>query len=275
MGRISSFAKEPKVLSKSVDAIPDVGNTEGKEMTTIKSKDPVKESTLTVELLSSLVPKHLKSQVKQSLIDTINNSIKDPEHMAYYRENVIGLTSVLSKGKIQLDKYLNAVRYVSFKQMGCTNKDAYIKTFPNKYADFVARGVSIKDISSYYTMYDQTKTVTLVKEQSMIPVYIHNMDIRQQLITKLFTIAMNDNESTRNQIEAGKVVIAETKPPEESKIAIDIGVKQESFIDEFNDAMKIMVQKQKELIAQGGDVKAIANAKIVTDKHDEEDIIDV
>ena len=57
--------------------------------------------------------------------------------------------------------YVNAVKYVSHKLMGCTNLDAYVKTFPVKYQGFLNQGVLSKDIASYITAYNKSKLVNL------------------------------------------------------------------------------------------------------------------
>jgi hypothetical protein len=104
---------------------------------------------LTKKELSAALPQQMKKSVSDELLNKINKTLGDPEELQTYKENLLSYTSVLQKGKFKLENYLNAVRYVGFKMMGLCNREAYIKTFPEKYQDFLTRGVEEKDIASY------------------------------------------------------------------------------------------------------------------------------
>ena len=62
--------------------------------------------------------------------------------------------------------------------------------------------------------------------------------------------------------------------PMEAKIELDIGVKKDNVIDDYEKAMKMMVEKQREMIEQGADVKSIANAKIVYREVEDAEIVE-
>ena len=226
---------------------------------------------LTVDQFKLALPSHMSSCVNQELIDTVNSALKDPEAMEIYKENLLSFTSVLQQGKFKLSGYVNAVRYVGFKVMGASNKDAYVKTFPDKYQRFLTEGVSEKDIASYITAYNKSKLVNLIFAQAQIPTHILNAPIFQRAINVQADLMINA-KSEMVRFNAANSLLTHLKPPEVAKVELDIGISHNSVIDDYEKAMLMMVEKQMELIHQGGDLKMIANASV---KAVDNDIIDV
>ena len=216
---------------------------------------------LTEEQFKLALPPQMKSSVNQELINSVNSALKSSEAMEIYKENLISFTSVLQQGKFQLDKYVSAVRYVGFKVMGSSNKDAYIKTFPDKYQQFLQEGVAEKDIASYITAYNKGKLVNLIFAQAQIPTYILNAPLFQKAINAQADLMMNA-KSEMVRMNAANSLLTHLKPPETTKVELDIGITHSSVIDDYEMVMRRMVEKQKELIAAGGDIKQITNASI-------------
>lgn len=226
---------------------------------------------LTLEQFRQALPEQMTPAVNQELVDTVNASLKDPEAMEIFKENLLSFTNVLQQGKFTLEQYINAVKYVGFKVMGLSNKDAYIKTFPDKYPNFIAKGVSEKDIASYITAYNKSKLVNLIYAQSLIPTHILNAPLFQQAINVQASLMLNA-KSEMVKFNAANSLLTHLKPPEAAKIELDISVNRSNIIDDYEKVMRQMVEKQKELIAAGGDIKQITNASI---KPFSEEIIDV
>jgi hypothetical protein len=238
------------------------------------NQDQIKESmnALTLDQFKQVLPEKMKKSVNQTLLDQINTTLEHPETMAILRENMLSYTSVMRDGRFKISSYISAVKYCSFKFMGDTNRKAYIRTFPDKYNQFIAEGVSEKDIASYYTAYNKSKLVMLIMEQSMIPVHVLNNHMFQDALNIQFEIASNPDVAPKVRSDAANSLIVNLKPPEHRKIEIDVGVNQGSVIEDYQMAMVMMVKKQKELLEQGGDLLSIANASV---KWAEKDIIDV
>ena len=97
---------------------------------------------LTVDNIKEALPAHLKNSASQNLADHVNQIAQDPEVAEHVRNNFISYTAVLTQGKFQVEEYINAVAYVSYKIMGYTNKESYARTFPQRYAALAARGAS-------------------------------------------------------------------------------------------------------------------------------------
>lgn len=221
---------------------------------------------LTEEQFKDALPANMRKAVNPILVMRVNNTLESEEEWQHYRENLLSYVGVLQQGKFKLEGYLNAVRYVGFKVMGCTNKDAYRKTFPDKYSKFVMDGVVEKDIASYMTAYNKSKLVNLIFEQTFIPSYILNAPVFQDAINKQVAIMNDPAASFKVQSDAANSLLTHLKPPEVKKVELDIGISSDNIIDDYKKAMGTMVEAQMKLIKAGGDVKAIANAPIPVEK---------
>lgn len=187
---------------------------------------------LTVVDLTAALPKQVRGKVSEELVAAVNGLVKDPEMRAMYRDNIISYTNVLDKGKFKLTSYLDAVRYVSFKLLGETNIKSYTKTFPAKYANFKASGVSDADVAKYVHAYNKSKLVNLIWEQSMVPFHVLNQDARQKALNIQLDLAMNA-QSEKVKTDAANSILTHLKPPETAKIELDIDVKESSALTDL------------------------------------------
>lgn len=216
------------------------------------------------------LPPQMHGAVTPDLMQMINSALKNTEAMEIYKENLLSFTSVLQQGKFKLSSYVNAVRYVSFKIMGSSNKDAYIRAFPDKYQRFLQEGVVEKDIASYITAYNKSRLVNLIFAQAQIPTYILNAPLFQRAINVQADLMLNA-KSEMVRFQAANSLLTHLKAPETTKVELDIGITHNTVIDDYEKAMLRMVEKQKELILAGGDLTQITNASVRPDP----DIIDV
>jgi len=220
---------------------------------------------LTLEQFKNALPARIKSTVNQELIDSVNTSMADREAMEIYKENLISFTSVLREGKFKLSSYVSAVKYVGFKVMGSSNLDAYIKTFPDKYQQFLIEGVSSKDIASYCTAYNKSKLVNLIFEQALIPTHILNAPLFQKALNVQAALMVNDDVSPKVRCDAANSLLTHLKPPETKKVELEIGLKEDSTINTLRDSTLALVEQQKKLLAAGVTALDIAHSKLVID----------
>jgi len=216
---------------------------------------------LTADQFKLALPPQMKSAVTDELMLTINTALKNSEAMEIYKENLLSFTSVLQQGKFTLSQYTNAVRYVGFKVMGSSNKDAYVKTFPDKYQTFLKEAVSDKDIASYITAFNKSKLVNLIFAQAQIPTHILNAPLFQAAINCQASLMVNA-KSEMVRFQAANSLLTHLKAPETIQVALDVGITANTVIDDYEHAMRLMVEQQLQLIANGGDLKQIANASI-------------
>lgn len=222
-------------------------------------------SALSVEQFKSALPDKVKKSVNQELIDQINTTLSDPEMYESYRDNLLSYTRVMADGRFKVDSYVSAVKYVSHKLMGCTNIEAYTKTFPDKYDRFVQQGVTAKDIASYVTAYNKSKLVNLIFEQTMIPSYVLNQDLYQKALNVQAELMMTAH-SEKVRTDAANSLLTHLKMPETQKVELDINVKEDSSIGALR-AATMELARQQRLSMESGQMNAqeVAHTKLVID----------
>lgn len=220
-------------------------------------------TALTVEQVEKALPANLKNAATQSLTDQINNIVSDPIVAEQVRNNFISYTSVLKDGKFKTEDYLHAVTYVSYKLMGDTNQDAYFKTFPQRYAALVARGVTSKDVSAYVSAYNKGKLVNLILEQTLVPTWVLNADIYQRAINTQADLMINaQSEMVRTQ--AANSILTHLAKPKEAGPLINLDMRENSGMSELKDLLTNLARKQRDMIQEGTvSTKEIAEQRII------------
>ena len=218
---------------------------------------------LTLDQFQLALPDKVKKSINQELIDQINNTLSDPEMYESYRDNLISYTKVMADGKFKVTQYIDAVRYVSFKLMGCTNIEAYTKTFPDKYQRFIQQGVQAKDIASYVTAYNKSKLVNLIFEQTLIPSHVLNQDLYQRALNVQADLMINA-KSEKVRCDAANSLLTQLKAPELKKVELDIGVKEDGSIAALR-ATTLELARQQRLMVESGAMNAqeVAHGKLI------------
>lgn len=218
---------------------------------------------LTLDQFKLALPDKVKKSINQELIDQINNTLSDPEMFEQYRDNLISYTKVMADGKFKVTQYIDAVRYVSFKLMGCTNIEAYTKTFPDKYQRFVQQGVSAKDIASYVTAYNKSKLVNLIFEQTLIPTHVLNQDLYQRALNVQADLMMNA-KSEKVRCDAANSLLTQLKAPEVKKVELDIGVKEDSAIAALRQTTMELARQQRLMVESGAmNAQDVAHGRLI------------
>lgn len=218
----------------------------------------------TVDLVVRTVPPNLKKSVTQHLVDLLNNVSTDPEIADAVRNNFLSYTSVLQDGRFKLEEYLNAVKFVSFLLMDMSKKDAYIKTFPDRYQRLLSEGADEQVVSSYVSMYAKGKLPNLILEQSLVPIWVLNQDKRQKAINRAAYLMANA-KSEMVQITAANTLLTHLAPPAEAaKVNININQQGETTsLQQLEGMFHQLAAQQKQLIEQGIPTKTIAAQPII------------
>lgn len=208
--------------------------------------------------------------VDEKVLDLIKQSIDEPEFAGErFIDTLITYQSVLeSNSTYGISDYIKAVRFVAFLESNEGNAtDAYIKAF--SYTDFVksrigfpADSPEMTNISSAASRYRKSKLVVAIMSQAEVPLYIMFQGYRYKAISRLAK-EMEEANYPRDRINAADKLLTHLKPPEGLKIEVDVNTAKEDVIDTYEEAMKNMVKKQRELMIAGGDVKEITNVKIL------------
>lgn len=222
-------------------------------------------SALTIDQFQRALPDKVKRTINQELIDQINTTLSDPDMYEAYRDNLLSYTKVMADGRFKVTDYVNAVKYVSHKLMGCTNIDSYSKTFPDKIQRFTAQGVAAKDIASYVTAYNKSKLVNLIFEQTLIPSYVLNQDLYQKALNVQAEL-MITAKSEKVRSDAAAHLMNALKMPEVQKVELDIAVKEDSSIAALR-ATTMELARQQRLMVEAGAMNAqeVAHSKLVID----------
>lgn len=223
-------------------------------------------SVLTEEQFKAALPAQMRRNVNQEMMSSINaNLTSDADTMEAYRDGVIGYASVLNQGRFKTIDYISAVKYVTQKLMGQTNKQAFYRTFPEKYARFCDNATSEKDISSHVAMYNKNILVNLIMKQTLIPTYILNADIHQKAINVQLDLMTDDSVSPKVRSDAANSLLTHLKAPEAIKVELDVGIKEDSMLTDLKKLTSDLAAKQLEAIEHGTfTVEQIAHQDILT-----------
>jgi hypothetical protein len=227
-------------------------------------------NALTVDSFKQALPEKIKKSINQELIDQINTTLADPDMYETYRDNLISYTSVMADGKFKMESYVSAVKYVSHKLMGASNIAAYVKTFPDKYQDFVNRGIESKDIASYVTAYNKSKLVNLIMEQTLIPSYVLNQDLYQKALNVQAELMLTA-KSEKVRSDAANSLLTQLKMPETQKVELSVGIKEDGSIAALR-ASTLELSRQQRLMMEAGAMNAqeVAHTKLIIDVESKE-----
>lgn len=206
--------------------------------------------TITTEVLKHSLPDKFKNSVNDELLNNINNTLSDPDLYETYRDNFLSYMSVLNDGRYKITDYLNAVKYCTQRLMGKSQIDSYIVTFPDRYNTMIQNGKSSKDISSIVTVYNKSKLVNAIMEQSLIPSYILNQDLYQKAINVQAEL-MNTATSEKVRSDAANSLLTHLKPPETKKVELDIGLKHGNEVEQLRNVIAELAGKQRKFIEAG------------------------
>jgi hypothetical protein len=217
---------------------------------------------IVLEELKEALPAPLKTFATQELADKIDAITQDPLSAKIIQDNFITYTHVLQEGKYKMDDYLSAVSYVSFKLMGMSNKEAYCKTFPNRYANLIAQGRTEKEISCYVAAFHKGKLVNQIMEQCIIPAWVLHNEYYNEAIRKNVDLMRTARSEKVQAMAADSLLKHLSKPEAIQGPLVNIDMRQGSGLDELKNAITSLAQKQREMIIEGTPTKEIAEQKL-------------
>ena len=202
---------------------------------------------LTVDTVSQAVPKSLRTSVDKDFVDKINTITNDPLAAKHIRENFITYSNVLTEGKYKLEDYLHAVTYATYKVMGLSNQDSYIKTFPNRYQKLCAKGATNKDVSAYVAAFHRSKLVQSVLEKTVIPFWLYNIDARQQALNTQVELMINA-KSEQVRTMAADSVLKHTAEPVKQGPLLNVNINKSTLVADLEETIAKFARLQKNAI---------------------------
>ena len=223
------------------------------------------EKELTLEDLKKALPTRLHTALGQELLDKVNTLNSEvPDAAENIRDNFITYVSVLSEGKYKLEDYLNAIKYVSFKLMGKTNRDAYRFTFPDRFWAMKEKEIPDKDMDSIISAYNRNKLVNAIYEKTIIPSWILNQDAYQEAINTQVKLMRTANSERVKAMAADSILNHLKRPENLGQAQLNINVNT-SVLDDLQKNMLELVKTQRDLIKAGVSTKEVAEQRIYID----------
>lgn len=195
-----------------------------------------------------------------NMIMHINDN--DEFHEDEFVKNVLSYSAILLTGRYKTTDYIKAVEYCTYISSGSSMIDAYRKTFPERAIRRVEENRAEVTSNSAATTYHKNALVQKILTQATIPMRLFFLKDKYDAINVLVK-EMHTAQYAKDRITAADKVLVHLADPMEAKIELDIGMKKDSVIDEYEKAMQMFVEQQRKIIEQGGDVKTVANAKLV------------
>jgi len=218
---------------------------------------------MTKDQFIKVLPKGVRTNVTDELLDSINGVITDPQLRENFRDNLLSYTKVMADGKYKIQDYVSAVKYVSFKLLGSSNIEAYVKTFPDRYQRLLSEGADDKVISSYVSAYNKNKLVNLIVEQTLVPSHVLNADLYQKALNVQASLMMSAN-SEKVRCDAANSLLSHLKMPETTKVELDVSVKHDKSIDDLRATTLELVKQQRLMMESGAmNVKDVAKSNLV------------
>ncbi len=213
------------------------------------------------EKLQRLLPKGSHHKVTDEIIELIGSMEKDVGLLQeYMEESLLTHLPVLREVKVDLQEYVNAVKYCNLKK-NMENQKAWEITFPSKYEKLVREG---RWNTSHVSMYNSSTLVVKIDAQMMLAVHIQYAPLFHQMMMKQVELANGWDAHGREcsptvQHLAASKIIDVTMQPIAQEIDIKIGQSDEakdSQVKMFNEMEKI-AQNQKKLLEAGHSIEEV------------------
>lgn len=224
---------------------------------------------VTLDEVKRAMPKK-KNFITQEAVDIINESMNDPE---FQGESLLQTAStyeaVLKGARASVPEYLNAIRFCAYI---ATNNSNYTEAYKKVFADreFVQERINLNtsdpkyaELTSAASRYRRTKLVTDILTASQVPLDLIFTGHRYKAIGVLADV-MENGRYDRDRVNAAKELLAATKGPENVKIELDVGIKEDSAVQQLNDQLAQMAARQKAMLESGAsNLEEFGNMKVI------------
>lgn len=212
----------------------------------------------------------LKSNfITQEAVDIINESLTDPE---FQGESLLQTASiyenVLKGSRSSVPEYLNAVRFCAYMMTNDSNyTEAYKKVFSHRpfvkeRAGLPTGSTKYAELTSAASRYRRTKLVVDILTVSQVPLDMIFAGARYKALSALVDVIEN-GQLDKDVVNAAKELLAATAGPENIKIELDIGIKEDSAVKDLNDQLAMMAARQTKLLTSGAvSLETIGNMKV-------------
>ncbi len=228
------------------------------------------DTKLELEIVKDVTPKSYRRFVDQDLVDKLNKIVEDPEYGEQFQEEFVTHLNVLQhSANWSMTKYVKAIKFFALVQQEHTLKDAYCKVFPERLKARYLRGQSKDDIGGEASRYNGSPLLNKIREQALVPFHLVNQCTRQKAVNVLANL-MAGAKSEMVQQKSAEALIRELRPPENMKLEVEVGVKENGAIEALRKATEQYALQQLQNIKAGQAVKEIAESVIEVKVEDSE-----
>ena len=234
---------------------------------------------VTIEELKNQLPPRQKKLVTQSTVDVLNSleGEEGKEFADHFKQNFITMSTVMNSGVYNLDDYINAVKFVSYKLIEHSDIDAYMFTFPDRYRRLMEKHPDLSEdqvrsqkISPFVTAYKKNDIVVKVMDISLVPSRILNAPLFQEALNVQANLMYNSGSDVVRQAAADSI-LKYTENKEAQKIELDIGITGQDEIGALRDEMRSLAAQQRQGIEVGTITSTeVAERKVIVEAIDAE-----
>ena len=202
--------------------------------------------------LIAMVPKRKQKLITDEVVELINSVDESNGWGGEFHNRVIDYSSVLDSGKWKIADYIKAVEFASYYMSGDSQVKAWKKTFPDRYAAKLGANLTDveKNVEVTATIYFRGELVQKVLAQSTVPLRVFHNSKKHEAIEKLASLMRNAN-SEKVQMESANALLTHLKDPDESRIEIDMNVKEGESIRHLENAVAELAMQQKLALISG------------------------
>lgn len=204
--------------------------------------------------VKNIYPVRVSNTIIKRVTQAINDCLTGSEDgMEYFlRDNIIGLIDVMKDNKTNsFEEYLNAVKFVTFKQAGDSNLRAYSRTFPDTVYRLHAENKPKEHLYAYANAFAKTKLVTKIQAMMMIPSHIMYQDVFHQAVKVQAEIMNDDQVSPKVRSDAANSLMTHLKQPEVKQMELSVNTKDDGAIASLTEALNALSGSQRDMMLSG------------------------
>ena len=224
--------------------------------------------------LKRLLPKGSHHKVTDEIVALIGRMEDDTGLLQeYMEESLLTYLPVLREVKVDLQEYVNAIKYCNLKK-NMENQKAWEITFPEKYAKLVKEG---RWNTSHVSMYNSSTLVTKIDAQMMLAVHIQYAPLFHKMLMKQVELAAGWDAHGREcsptvQHLAASKILDITAAPIVQEVDLKIGQSDEAKDSQakmFNE-MERIAQNQKKLLEAGHDITEVQKLNLTIEVEEDD-----
>ena len=264
-------AKAVKDANKAIKAGHTFGSEELEPDERISFDEIMEEpevELLTEQYVRDVYPVKLPPSTIKTVTEAINECIHgfDGSAQEFLKENIVGMIDVFkdNKSRWSMKDYLNAARFITYRQMGNTVIKAYTKTFPDKVMRMEREGIPNSHLLAYASTYNRSMLVQKMYAMIMMPAHILYQDTFHQAVSTQTEIMLDDKVSPKVRSDAANSLMTHLKQPEIKQAELKISTNDTGVIGSLAEALNNLSSAQKQALSSGSmKLKDISKAEII------------